>query len=194
MVSGDIYNNNGSNAGTIYCDKPIPACFGDYYYRHDTKGLVSLVPFKDEATGKLFYDSTFMVTLDNSKPSNLLCELNCDQIVIGQIYDGLCVLDKMNELIKPYAGRKYPEFIIGRSDVYRKRGFNRRIRPMSKCDRKKCNVPCPYGHTESCTCPAEHYGEPLCCNEPLYYGNGTSPQLCCDTKSSRRQGENSQVY
>src|SRR5690606_13736395 len=26
IVSGDIYHNDGTGAGTIYCDKPIPAC------------------------------------------------------------------------------------------------------------------------------------------------------------------------
>ena len=132
IISGDIYNNNGSNAGTIYTDQPIPADFGEFYYPHETKGLVSLIPFKDEATGKLMYDSTFMITLDDANPNNTLSDLDTDQIVIGEVYNGLDVLDRMNQLLKPYAGRKYPEFIIGNSDIYRKRDGNRRIRPEKR--------------------------------------------------------------
>ncbi len=112
LVCGDIYNNNGTSAGTIFNDNPIPGIFGDYFYPHDIKGLVSLIPYYDEETGEKFYDSTFMITLDNNKPSNVLEDLNNDQIVIGQIYSGLDVLDKINILIKPYARRKYPEFYI----------------------------------------------------------------------------------
>lgn len=137
IVSGDIYDNNGTNAGTIYCDKPIPPDFGEFYYPHETKGLVSLVPFKDEATGRLFYDSTFMITLDDIKPTNVLGDLDKDQIVIGQVYSGLDVLDKMNQLIKPYAGRKYPNFFIGKSDAYRKKDGCKRSRPVTIIDRKK---------------------------------------------------------
>lgn len=137
IISGDIYNNNGTNAGTIYCDQPIPADFGDFYYPHETKGLVSLVPFKDETTGQLYYDSTFMITLDDVKPSNVLGDLDADQIVIGQVYSGMDVLDKMNSLIKPYAGRKYPEFIISGCDVFRGSISNRRVRPITISDRKK---------------------------------------------------------
>lgn len=137
IISGDIYNNNGSNAGTIYCDNPIPPEFGECYYPHEAKGLISLVPFKDEATGKIFYDSTFMITLDNIKPSNVLKDLDKDQIVIGQIYSGIDVIDKINKLIKPYAGRKYPDFVVSKCDIYRKMDGNRRRRPLTITDRKK---------------------------------------------------------
>ena len=137
IISGDIYSNNGTNAGTIYEDKPIPADFGEFYYPHDTKGLVSLVPFKDETTGQLNYDSTFMITLDNAKPSNIINELDQDQIVIGQVIRGMDVIDRMNQLIKPYAGRKYPEFIIAKADVYRSTNSNRRIRPITRQDRQR---------------------------------------------------------
>jgi len=144
IVSGDIYNNNGSNAGTIYNDKPIPADFGEFYYPHEAKGLVSLVPFRDEETGRLFYDSTFMITLDDIKPTNNLGDLDNDQIVIGQVYSGLDVLDKMNQLIKPFAGRKYPTFIISKSDVNRKQNGNKRIRPVTVSKIKKfINEPAP---------------------------------------------------
>lgn len=114
VVNGDIYNNNGTKAGTIYEDQPIPSIFGDYFYQHNHKGLISLVPFRDEETGELFYDSTFMIILDNAKSSNILSELNSDQIVIGQIYQGMEVLDQINMLIFPYAGRKKPDITIGK--------------------------------------------------------------------------------
>lgn len=144
IVGGDIYKNDGSSAGTIYEDKPIPPDFGEFYYPHETKGLVSLVPFKDENTGQIFYDSTFMITLDNMKPSNVLSELDEDQVVIGQVYGGMDVIDKMNELIKPYAGRKYPQFTIGKCDVYRKANGYRRLRPMAQRDKKRfCKPPEP---------------------------------------------------
>ena len=139
MVSGDIYNNNGTSAGTVYCDKPIPPCFGDYYYPHDTKGLISLVPFKDQVTGQYFYDSTFMITLEDAKASNNVADLNCNQIVIGQIYNGLDIIDKMNQLIKPYAGRKYPEFIISKCNVYQRSSINRRSRMPTSCTDGDCN-------------------------------------------------------
>ena len=137
VISGDIYNNNGKNAGTIYNDQPIPPDFGEYYYPHEAKGLISLVPFKDEASGNIFYDSTFLITLDNAKPTNILTHLDSDHIVIGQVYSGIEVLDKMNELIKPFAGRKYPEYVISKCDVYRKQNGNRRRRPLTIADKKK---------------------------------------------------------
>lgn len=138
IISGDIYNNNGSNAGTIYSDNPIPAAFGDYYYPHESKGLVSLIPFKDEATGKNFYDSTFMITLDDAKPSNIIRDLDSDQIVIGQVCSGMEILDKINTMIKPYARRKYPNFIISKADVRLKRNnLSRRMRPITAADRVK---------------------------------------------------------
>lgn len=137
IVSGDIYNNNGTNAGTIYCDQPISANFGEFYYPHEVKGLVSLVPYRDETTGKIFYDSTFMITLDDIKPSNILDELDQDQIVIGQVYSGLDILDKMNQMIKPFAGRKYPSFFISKCDVYRTSCSNRRFRPQTVKNRIK---------------------------------------------------------
>lgn len=119
IVSGDIYSNDSTKAGTIYNDEPIPAVFGDHFYEHNLKGLVSLVPFRDEETGELFYDSTFLITLDKAKKTNMLSELNANQVVIGQIYQGLDVLDHINKLIFPFAGRKYPEITIGKCGVNR---------------------------------------------------------------------------
>uniref|UniRef100_A0A6C0LS80 PPIase cyclophilin-type domain-containing protein n=1 Tax=viral metagenome TaxID=1070528 RepID=A0A6C0LS80_9ZZZZ len=133
VVSGDIYNNDGSAAGTIYCDEPIPPLFGPYFYPHNSKGLVSLVPFKDEKTGQLFYDSTFMITLADANPSNNLTQLDIDQVVIGQVYDGLDVIDRMNELLVPFAGRKYPIFQIGCCGFYRPGRPMQRRPPISGC-------------------------------------------------------------
>ena len=124
IVTGDIYNNNGTNAGTIFKDEPIPF-EGDFFYPHEKKGLVSLIPFKDEATGKIFYDSTFMITLDDIKPNNILGELDIDHVVIGNIYNGLDVLEKMNSLIKPFARKRYPQFTIKKCDVYKNNVHNR---------------------------------------------------------------------
>jgi cyclophilin family peptidyl-prolyl cis-trans isomerase len=181
IISGDIYNNNGTNAGTIYCDEPISPCLGDYFYPHDMKGLVSLVPFTNEQTGEIFYDSTFLITLDDIKPSNNLIELNCDHIVIGQVYCGIDIITKMNELIFPFAGRKYPDFIIGKCDVYRLATSSRRLRPdptpkNKSTDKTTYMVPhnSVYPQTYQSTnvsnnnckeCKEEHCGEPICnCN------------------------------
>jgi len=162
IVSGDIYNNNGTEAGTIYNDQPIPAWFGDCYYPHESKGLVSLVPFRDAATGELFFDSTFMITLDNVRPNNTLSELDNDQIVIGQVYQGMDVIDKINKLIKPYAGRRYPDFRIGKTDIYRNATTSRRIRPITSiernkllhpsCYKKDCEKKCDHADDHNCTC------------------------------------------
>lgn len=117
IICGDIYNNDGTNAGTIYNDEPIPAIFGEYYYPHTVKGMVSLVPYVDDITGNTYYDSTFIITLDDAKPSNILQQLDNDYIVIGYVYQGLDVIDRINKLSKPYAGRKYPKFSISDSGV-----------------------------------------------------------------------------
>lgn len=117
LMFGDIYQNNGKTAGTIYEDQPIPPIFGDYYLPHNTKGLISLVPFMDDH--QCYYDSTFMITLADSKLTNSRLELDKNQVVIGQVCYGLEVLDKINKLITPHAGRKYPQITISRSGAYR---------------------------------------------------------------------------
>lgn len=123
VVTGDIYNNNGTSAGTIYYDQPIPPDFGNYFYPHDSKGLISLIPFRDEATGDIYYDSTFMITLDGIQPNNIISELDNDQIVIGKVFSGIDILDKINQLIRPFAGRKYPNITIGKTGISRRNGF-----------------------------------------------------------------------
>ena len=151
-ISGDIYKNNGTDAGTIYCDKPISDCYlGDYYFPHDRKGLISLVPFIDERTGRAMYDSTFLITLDDIKPSNNLAELNCNHVVIGQIYSGMEVIDKMNKMYFGFAGRKYPEFVISKCGVYgATNNMKMRAKPLLENVRyilPQCN---------------QHCGEPIC--------------------------------
>lgn len=131
IISGDVFRNNGTDAGTMFSDEPIPEDFGEYYIPHDVKGLVSLIPYIDE-DGNRFYDSTFMITLDDAKPSNTLSTLDEDQIVIGYVYNGIEVIDKLNQLIKPYAGRSYPNITIEKSDVYNPNETSRRIRPISR--------------------------------------------------------------
>ena len=126
IIAGDIYNNDGSNAGIIYNDTPIPADFGDFYYPHEAKGLVSLIPFKDEITGRIFYDSTFMITLDDAKPSNILKELDADQIVIGQVYSGLDVLDSLYAGYgegRPVGNGPLYKLIYTQGNTYLKRDF-----------------------------------------------------------------------
>lgn len=123
IVTGDIYNNDGSSAGTIYYDQPMIPDFGDRRYLHDSKGLISLVPFKDEISGDIYYDSTFMITLNDPQIDNIVSELDDDQIVIGKIYSGIEVIDKINQLIRPFAGRKYPNISIGKTGIERRNGF-----------------------------------------------------------------------
>ena len=128
VVSGDIYTNTGQTAGSIYDDRPIPAALGPEYIPHEGRGLVSLVPFTDEATGELMYDSTFMITLDCAKPSNGLGELDESQIVIGYICEGIDVLDRINECLVPFAGRNYPEITISLSGVSKSERPHRQAR------------------------------------------------------------------
>ncbi|BCS83418.1 putative structural ppiase-like protein [Cotonvirus japonicus] len=144
IVSGDIYNNDGTSAGTIFNDESIPAHYDEYFYPHETKGLISLVPYFDEKSGRNFYDSTFMITLDDVKPSNILNELDSNQVVIGHVYSGFDVLDKMNVLIKPYARRSYPNFTISNCDIFVNKNTTRRKRPISlNKTRKFSNKPTP---------------------------------------------------
>ncbi len=140
IVSGDIYHNDGRGGGTIYNDEPIPPIFGDYYYSHDTKGLVSLIPFQDDETGGIYYDSTFMITLDNTQKTNILTALDKNQIVIGQICKGMDIIDKINKLIRPFAGRKYPKFVISKSGIYRNGGIKHK-RPIKPVEKKKFIYP-----------------------------------------------------
>lgn len=111
LVTGDIYRNDGTSSGTVFLDQPIPADMTDYYYPHEKFGQISLVPYRDEE-GVLFYDSTFMVTLDDKKSSNDLSSLDPDQIVVGILIEGHDILRKINGSFRPYAGRTYPKYRI----------------------------------------------------------------------------------
>lgn len=120
LIGGDIYNNNGTDAGTIFGDQPIPAELGDYYYPNEIKGLLSLIPYRDDA-GNLYYDSTFMITLKSD-----LDDLDPDQVVIGQLTEGNDVLDTVNRMIFPFAGRRKPKVTITKTgQVSNRRRINR---------------------------------------------------------------------
>lgn len=119
VISGDIYKNTGESSGTIYCDNPIPPQLGKYFYDNDKIGLVSLVPFTDEESGEKYYDSVFMITLQDASSTNLLKHIDSDHIVIGTITNGIEIIKKMNDMIVPFAGRKQPEFRIIKSGLYR---------------------------------------------------------------------------
>lgn len=119
IVTGDIYCNDGTRSGTIFCDLPFeyPDC--GLWYNHNAPGLISLVPYFDECTGQFFYDSTFMVTLNGCQPCNVIGELDIDQIVIGRIYQGLEILPKINCLIRSPAGsNRYSCLQIGKCGAY----------------------------------------------------------------------------
>lgn len=117
IIGGDIYNDTGTNAGTIYNDVPIPAIVGEDYIPHDKKGLISLVSYLDEDTGKTLFDSTFMITLEDESPRNNLSELDKYQVVIGYVYDGLDILDTINKWLQPIAGKRKPKIKIGDCDI-----------------------------------------------------------------------------
>lgn len=123
LVGGDIYNNNGSNAGTIYNDQSIPFnAKNAVFYPHHKPGLISLIPYDESEdignTGNsedcLMYDSTFMITLD------AMPELDHGQIVIGEIYEGIEHIEKINSMIQPHAGRRYPDIRIADSGIHRR--------------------------------------------------------------------------
>lgn len=111
MTSGDIYKHDGSASATIYNDEPFPgpATF-ERELDHMRKGSVSLFPFVYNDI--YYYDSTFMITLDDAKPTNGLANLDQMNIVIGQVYEGLEVLDKINEIYRPQAGVRRPRLYI----------------------------------------------------------------------------------
>jgi len=111
LMTGDIYKNDGSSGGTIYNDCPIPARYPVEYYSHDRAGLISLVPFVDES-GRYYFDSNFMITLDAASANNLLENADCENIVIGRIYDGLQYLTEINKTILPFNGKQYPDYYI----------------------------------------------------------------------------------
>jgi cyclophilin family peptidyl-prolyl cis-trans isomerase len=117
IMSGDIYSNTGFDAGTIYNDEPIPPDFGECFYTHNSPGLISLVPYKDDETDDIYYDSTFMITLNEPEIGNIIETFDENQIVIGSIIDGMEILDKINKSLKPFAGKRYPKYYISQCGV-----------------------------------------------------------------------------
>lgn len=99
LMSGDIYANNGSDAGTIFGDMPIPAPDADRYIPHDMAGLLSLAPRAPDSqdpSSCAMYDSTFLITLAPPE-TKLQDRLNETQIAIGHLIQGHAILDAINE-------------------------------------------------------------------------------------------------
>lgn len=109
IMGGDIYQNDGTSAGSIYDDIPIVESVPDYYIPHDQAGLVSVVSYLENDT-KL-YDSTFIITLGPNS------DLDDSAIVIGSVTRGKHLLNRINDSIVPAAGRRYPIYHIIESGV-----------------------------------------------------------------------------
>ena len=120
IMSGDIYNNNGTNAGTIYYDMPFTLTDPPFYYYGNYPGLLVLIPFYTD-TEIPYYDSTFAITLSSDN------NLDSNAIVIGELTEGLNVLDKINNFLKPVASRKYPIFNIIDCGIVRQNSKNKYI-------------------------------------------------------------------
>jgi cyclophilin family peptidyl-prolyl cis-trans isomerase len=125
---GDIYLNNGKSGATIYHDQIIDPPNVDYFYPHETKGLISLIQYTDPKTHSNYYDSNFIITLANATPENHLREFDGKYIVIGRIYKGLDVIDRINNLIVPFAGRVYPFIKVNDCGI-----ISRKLRKVKKC-------------------------------------------------------------
>lgn len=154
IVGGDIYNNTGSNAGTIYSDFPIPDYRTEYFYAHEKKGSISLIPFI--SGDKVFFDSTFMILLNdiNSDNIELYHKFDDSQVVIGTIYSGLDVIDKINQIIKPIAGKTRPRIGIASSGVYHINGRGNVVTTSKKLNcGKKCSRRTTKRLTNDCTIP-----------------------------------------
>lgn len=128
---GDIYKNNGTGTSSIYCDQLIPEYISNYCYKHTEAGLISLIPILDEQTGKYYYDSNFLITLNKPNSNNSIADLDTSKyIVIGRVYSGMSLLTDINKLIEPFSGRTYPVFSINKSDDIKKKDNRRRHRPV----------------------------------------------------------------
>ncbi len=128
---GDIYKNDGTGTASIYCDQLIPEYIHDFCYKHTEAGLISLIPILDEQTGKYYYDSNFLITLQPPKSTNGISDLDTTgHIVIGKVYSGMAILNEINKLIEPFSARTYPTFTIDKCDEIKKKDNRRRHRPV----------------------------------------------------------------
>jgi len=123
IIGGDIYRNDGTSAGSIYYDQPFEYENPGFYYSHNKKGLLSLVPYLDPDTNKLMYDSTFAFTLAGPGPTNDILSLDQTQIVIGKVQSGIETIDIINSALEPNLCRRSP---IIRIDSMRPFRFFRR--------------------------------------------------------------------
>ena len=110
-MCGDITNNNGTGAATIFNNEPILGLFGETYISHSQKGLISLVPFK--SNGINYYDSNFMITLISE-----LRELDNDCVVIGKVVSGIEILNIVNNSYRSFPGKKYPIITIANCGLF----------------------------------------------------------------------------
>jgi cyclophilin family peptidyl-prolyl cis-trans isomerase len=109
MVAGDIYNNNGTNAATIFDDNPIPYIDALIKLPKKYKYLVGLMPYKVNEN-EWYYDSTFMITLGSQKFVQPV-------VMIGYVVSGNEEIDKINNSIQPRVGREYPTVTITNCSV-----------------------------------------------------------------------------
>lgn len=130
LVGGDIYDNNGNNAGTIFGDKPFGYISANRIPNIDEltndvatielpineKHTIILPPFyseDDKITRKMpFYDSTFMITLGRNR-----FEPNSNMVAIGYVEIGGEILDKINELLKPEINKVYPVVTVTKCGI-----------------------------------------------------------------------------
>lgn len=111
VLGGDIYNNDGSNAGTVYDDQPFEYHDAVSELPRDQVGLLALVPYylDDESNSKIkrpFYDSTFSITLQPHV-------LPRDSIPIGFVDDDRDgVLKCINDRIQPGVNKTMPKIKV----------------------------------------------------------------------------------
>jgi len=101
IIGGDIYKNNGLSSASIYDDEAFPFEDPGFYYSHNQKGLLSLVPYLDQETGQLMYDSIFSMTLRDPDINNDILSLDESQVVIGKVSSGINVLNMINNALMP---------------------------------------------------------------------------------------------
>jgi len=115
LLTGDIYANNGSDAGTIYNDQPIRMPEdAERYIPHDIAGLISLVPKTrpdPNSAEPLQYDSTFLITLAPPEPA-VQERLDRTQVVIGYVTQGHAVLEAINQELAPRRSRAHARCTI----------------------------------------------------------------------------------
>ena len=117
LQGGDLYQNRGTSAATIWDDQPIPSELGEWAYPMDRSYLLILVPHYDPETGDRYYDSTFAITLQPALGDNLVGSMEEDHVVIGHVYRGDGFLRQIDAAIKPKLHGRTPLIKISKSGV-----------------------------------------------------------------------------